>query len=50
MKRHNLQPLATVMLSGETDLNDAITEAGKTYEEIASLVAEQVFTYPHNSM
>ncbi|MBL1833871.1 hypothetical protein ELE24_27660, partial [Klebsiella pneumoniae] len=26
---------------GETDLNDAITEAGKTYEEIASLVAEQ---------
>lgn len=30
-------------ISGETDLNDAITEAGKTYEEIASLVAEQVF-------
>ena len=29
--------------SGETDLNDAITEAGKTYEEIASLVAEQVY-------
>uniref|UniRef100_A0A4X2LU52 Sorting nexin n=1 Tax=Vombatus ursinus TaxID=29139 RepID=A0A4X2LU52_VOMUR len=25
----------------ETDLNDAITEAGKTYEEIANLVAEQ---------
>uniref|UniRef100_A0A803SLN9 Sorting nexin n=1 Tax=Anolis carolinensis TaxID=28377 RepID=A0A803SLN9_ANOCA len=25
----------------ETDLNEAITEAGKTYEEIASLVAEQ---------
>lgn len=28
---------------GESDLNDAITEAGKTYEEIATLVAEQVF-------
>lgn len=27
---------------GESDLNEAITEAGKTYEEIASLVAEQV--------
>ncbi|XP_068087963.1 sorting nexin-9 isoform X2 [Hyperolius riggenbachi] len=26
---------------GETDLNNAITEAGKTYEEIASLVEEQ---------
>ncbi|XP_023584553.1 sorting nexin-9 isoform X2 [Trichechus manatus latirostris] len=25
----------------ETDLNDALTEAGKTYEEIANLVAEQ---------
>ncbi|XP_043743951.1 sorting nexin-9 isoform X1 [Cervus elaphus] len=40
-----LQSLATVFSSsgyqGETDLNDAITEAGKTYEEIASLVAEQ---------
>ncbi|XP_033090839.1 sorting nexin-9 isoform X1 [Trachypithecus francoisi] len=40
-----LQNLATVFSSsgyqGETDLNDAITEAGKTYEEIASLVAEQ---------
>nr|XP_058939154.1 sorting nexin-9 isoform X4 [Kogia breviceps] len=43
-----LQSLATVFSSsgyqGETDLNDAITEAGKTYEEIASLVAEQVLT------
>ncbi|XP_011922182.1 PREDICTED: sorting nexin-9 isoform X3 [Cercocebus atys] len=41
-----LQSLATVFSSsgyqGETDLNDAITEAGKTYEEIASLVAEQL--------
>ncbi|XP_074189853.1 sorting nexin-9 isoform X1 [Rhinolophus sinicus] len=40
-----LQSLAAVFSSsgyqGETDLNDAITEAGKTYEEIASLVAEQ---------
>ncbi|XP_068926411.1 sorting nexin-9 isoform X3 [Petaurus breviceps papuanus] len=40
-----LQCLATVFSSsgyqGETDLNDAITEAGKTYEEIANLVAEQ---------
>ncbi|XP_004856888.1 sorting nexin-9 isoform X3 [Heterocephalus glaber] len=40
-----LQSLATVFSSsgyqGETDLNNAITEAGKTYEEIASLVAEQ---------
>ncbi|XP_012578933.1 PREDICTED: sorting nexin-9 isoform X1 [Condylura cristata] len=40
-----LQSLATVFSSsgyqGETELNDAITEAGKTYEEIASLVAEQ---------
>ncbi|XP_045150349.1 sorting nexin-9 isoform X1 [Echinops telfairi] len=40
-----LQSLATVFRSsgyqGETDLNDAITEAGKTYEEIANLVAEQ---------
>uniref|UniRef100_A0A2K6RAX3 Sorting nexin n=1 Tax=Rhinopithecus roxellana TaxID=61622 RepID=A0A2K6RAX3_RHIRO len=36
-----LQSLATVFSSsgyqGETDLNDAITEAGKTYEEIASI-------------
>ncbi|XP_074044017.1 sorting nexin-9 isoform X1 [Macrotis lagotis] len=40
-----LQCLATVFSTsgyqGETDLNDAITEAGKTYEEIANLVAEQ---------
>ncbi|XP_060061249.1 sorting nexin-9 isoform X3 [Erinaceus europaeus] len=40
-----LQGLAAVFSSsgyqGETDLNEAITEAGKTYEEIASLVAEQ---------
>uniref|UniRef100_A0A8I6AME1 Sorting nexin 9 n=1 Tax=Rattus norvegicus TaxID=10116 RepID=A0A8I6AME1_RAT len=40
-----LQSLAAVFSSsgyqGETDLNNAITEAGKTYEEIASLVAEQ---------
>ncbi|XP_038622630.1 sorting nexin-9 [Tachyglossus aculeatus] len=40
-----LQCLATVFGSsgyqGETDLNEAITEAGKTYEEIANLVAEQ---------
>uniref|UniRef100_A0A673SZU9 Sorting nexin n=1 Tax=Suricata suricatta TaxID=37032 RepID=A0A673SZU9_SURSU len=40
-----LQSLATVFSSsgyqGETDLNAAITEAGKTYEEIAGLVAEQ---------
>ncbi|XP_075410446.1 sorting nexin-9 isoform X1 [Tenrec ecaudatus] len=40
-----LQSLASVFSSsgyqGETDLNDAITEAGKTYEEIANLVAEQ---------
>jgi sorting nexin-9/18/33 len=33
-----------IFFSGETDLNNAITEAGKTYEEIASLVAEQVLT------
>ncbi|KAL8186028.1 UNVERIFIED_CONTAM: Sorting nexin-9 [Gekko kuhli] len=40
-----LQSLALVFSTsgyqGETDLNEAITEAGKTYEEIASLVAEQ---------
>ncbi|XP_044278000.1 sorting nexin-9 isoform X3 [Varanus komodoensis] len=40
-----LQGLALVFSTsgyqGETDLNEAITEAGKTYEEIASLVAEQ---------
>ncbi|XP_061480211.1 sorting nexin-9 isoform X2 [Rhineura floridana] len=40
-----LQGLALVFgtsgYQGESDLNDAITEAGKTYEEIASLVAEQ---------
>ncbi|KAJ1152661.1 hypothetical protein NDU88_005436 [Pleurodeles waltl] len=40
-----LQTLSQVFSSsgyqGETDLNNAITEAGKTYEEIANLVAEQ---------
>ncbi|EMP32235.1 Sorting nexin-9 [Chelonia mydas] len=40
-----LQSLALVFgtsgYQGESDLNEAITEAGKTYEEIASLVAEQ---------
>ncbi|XP_053149954.1 sorting nexin-9 isoform X2 [Hemicordylus capensis] len=40
-----LQNLALVFSTsgyqGETDLNEAITEAGKTYEEIATLVAEQ---------
>ncbi|XP_075355031.1 sorting nexin-9 isoform X2 [Mycteria americana] len=40
-----LQSLALVFSTsgyqGESDLNGAITEAGKTYEEIASLVAEQ---------
>uniref|UniRef100_A0A8C6V3K6 Sorting nexin n=1 Tax=Naja naja TaxID=35670 RepID=A0A8C6V3K6_NAJNA len=40
-----LQGLALVFSTsgyqGESDLNEAITEAGKTYEEIASLVAEQ---------
>ncbi|XP_077204877.1 sorting nexin-9 isoform X2 [Paroedura picta] len=40
-----LQSLALVFSTsgyqGESDLNEAITEAGKTYEEIASLVAEQ---------
>ncbi|KAJ6664549.1 hypothetical protein lerEdw1_006122 [Lerista edwardsae] len=40
-----LQNLALVFSTsgyqGESDLNDAITEAGKTYEEIATLVAEQ---------
>ncbi|XP_071405348.1 sorting nexin-9 isoform X1 [Pithys albifrons albifrons] len=40
-----LQTLALVFSTsgyqGETDLNGAITEAGKTYEEIASLVADQ---------
>ncbi|XP_029452584.1 sorting nexin-9 isoform X2 [Rhinatrema bivittatum] len=40
-----LQTLSSVFSTsgyqGETDLNSAITEAGKTYEEIASLVAEQ---------
>nr|XP_056709578.1 sorting nexin-9 [Euleptes europaea] len=40
-----LQNLALVFSTsgyqGESDLNEAITEAGKTYEEIASLVAEQ---------
>uniref|UniRef100_A0A8D0G1Q2 Sorting nexin n=1 Tax=Sphenodon punctatus TaxID=8508 RepID=A0A8D0G1Q2_SPHPU len=40
-----LQTLALVFSTsgyqGETELNEAITEAGKTYEEIASLVAEQ---------
>lgn len=29
-------------LLGESTLTDAMTEAGKTYEEIAQLVAEQV--------
>ncbi|NXE49198.1 SNX9 protein, partial [Casuarius casuarius] len=40
-----LQSLAMVFSTsgyqGESDLNEAITEAGKTYEEIASLVADQ---------
>ncbi|XP_005043734.1 PREDICTED: sorting nexin-9 isoform X2 [Ficedula albicollis] len=40
-----LQSLALVFSTsgyqGESDLNGAITEAGKTYEEIASLVADQ---------
>ncbi|NXM35758.1 SNX9 protein, partial [Oxyruncus cristatus] len=40
-----LQTLALVFSTsgyqGESDLNGAITEAGKTYEEIASLVADQ---------
>nr|XP_013814544.1 PREDICTED: sorting nexin-9 isoform X2 [Apteryx mantelli mantelli] len=40
-----LQSLALVFSTsgyqGESDLNEAITEAGKTYEEIASLVADQ---------
>ncbi|XP_075269979.1 sorting nexin-9 isoform X2 [Opisthocomus hoazin] len=40
-----LQSLALVFSTsgyqGESDLNVAITEAGKTYEEIASLVADQ---------
>ncbi|KAM6270688.1 sorting nexin-9 isoform 2-T2 [Spheniscus humboldti] len=40
-----LQSLAQVFSTsgyqGESDLNGAITEAGKTYEEIASLVADQ---------
>ncbi|XP_052528513.1 sorting nexin-9 isoform X1 [Tympanuchus pallidicinctus] len=40
-----LQSLALVFntsgYQGESDLNEAITEAGKTYEEIASLVADQ---------
>ncbi|XP_027310210.2 sorting nexin-9 isoform X2 [Anas acuta] len=40
-----LQSLAVVFSTsgyqGESDLNEAITEAGKTYEEIASLVADQ---------
>ncbi|XP_059570424.1 sorting nexin-9 isoform X4 [Alligator mississippiensis] len=40
-----LQSLALVFSTsgyqGESDLNEAITEAGKTYEEIANLVAEQ---------
>ncbi|NWI52309.1 SNX9 protein, partial [Calyptomena viridis] len=40
-----LQTLAVVFSTsgyqGESDLNGAITEAGKTYEEIASLVADQ---------
>uniref|UniRef100_A0A452HDG5 Sorting nexin n=1 Tax=Gopherus agassizii TaxID=38772 RepID=A0A452HDG5_9SAUR len=40
-----LQSLALVFSTsgyqGESHLNEAITEAGKTYEEIASLVAEQ---------
>lgn len=33
-----------LLFLGESDLNEAITEAGKTYEEIASLVAEQVYS------
>nr|XP_033791605.1 LOW QUALITY PROTEIN: sorting nexin-9 [Geotrypetes seraphini] len=40
-----LQTLSSVFSTsgyqGESDLNNAITEAGRTYEEIASLVAEQ---------
>ena len=31
-----------VLLSGEATLTDALSEAGKTYEEIALMVAEQV--------
>ncbi|XP_069463825.1 sorting nexin-9 isoform X2 [Ambystoma mexicanum] len=35
------QVFSTSGYQGETDLNNAITEAGKTYEEIANLVSEQ---------
>lgn len=31
-----------LMLTGEATLTDALTAAGKTYEEIAQMVAEQV--------
>ncbi len=32
--------------AGESTLTDAMTAAGKTYEEIAQMVAEQVGTMP----
>lgn len=38
----NLIWILHILCLGESDLNEAITEAGKTYEEIANLVAEQV--------
>lgn len=39
------QHILTVFLAaGESTLTDAMTAAGKTYEEIAQLVAEQVRT------
>lgn len=35
----------SVSVTGEATLTDAMTAAGKTYEEIAQLVAEQVRSF-----
>lgn len=38
----NVPPFSLFRVKGESTLTDAMTAAGKTYEEIAQLVAEQV--------
>lgn len=39
--------VAVVFPAGEATLTDALTAAGKTYEEIAQMVAEQVRHLSH---